>query len=405
MNENKTYQNLPPKEGLKSQSYLESSSLSLPKTKNKAKFDYLIYIGRFQPFHNGHAKLVDIAMSLSKHVIILIGSCGCARDTRNPFTFRERKDMIENTLCPLINDDSYSEFKSRVTIEPLLDHPYNNNKWIQQVQNTVDLTVDLTTPDEKNLKIGLIGNHKDNGAWYLDIFPRWKDFLEVESYHNPNKIGKQVLSATEIREKFFEGYTEEYIKHIPQSVRKVMDCFREFERKSYSKLVDEFNFLKKYKKQWKGLAHPVQFITVDAIVTQGGHILLVKRGANPGKGLWALPGGFKNADETSKQAIIRELKEETNIGLPQELLESLVMNQHPIVFDDPKRSLRGTTVTHVFYLKTRLDKKHKLATLKAGDDARKASWFTYKEVAKMRDQLFEDHYHLIDYCINLHEKS
>lgn len=42
-------------------------------------------------------------------------------------------------------------------------------------------------------------------------------------------------------------------------------------------------------------------------------ILLIKRGVSPGKGLWALPSGFIEIDETPEKACLRELKEETGL--------------------------------------------------------------------------------------------
>jgi 8-oxo-dGTP diphosphatase len=50
-----------------------------------------------------------------------------------------------------------------------------------------------------------------------------------------------------------------------------------------------------------------------AIVTRGedDHILLVRRGEDPGKGLWGLPGGFVETGETVREALSREILEET----------------------------------------------------------------------------------------------
>ncbi len=44
-----------------------------------------------------------------------------------------------------------------------------------------------------------------------------------------------------------------------------------------------------------------------------GEILLVKRAVEPGKGLWGLPSGFIEIDESPEQACIRELEEETGL--------------------------------------------------------------------------------------------
>ena len=64
------------------------------------------------------------------------------------------------------------------------------------------------------------------------------------------------------------------------------------------------------------------FVTVDAVVTAAEHVLLVERGQAPGKGLWALPGGFLEPRERVLQGAIRELREETGLALLDSTLEA-----------------------------------------------------------------------------------
>lgn len=56
-------------------------------------------------------------------------------------------------------------------------------------------------------------------------------------------------------------------------------------------------------------------IAGDAIIIEDGRILLIKRGTEPGKGMWAVPGGRIEEDETIEQCAIRECKEEAGIDI------------------------------------------------------------------------------------------
>ena len=49
------------------------------------------------------------------------------------------------------------------------------------------------------------------------------------------------------------------------------------------------------------------------ILDPAGRLLLIKRGHEPGAGLWSLPGGRVEPGETDRQAVVREILEETNL--------------------------------------------------------------------------------------------
>lgn len=103
-------------------------------------------------------------------------------------------------------------------------------------------------------------------------------------------------------------------------------------------------------------------ITVDGLIVQENAIVLIKRGNDPFKDSWALPGGFVEYGEKTEQAIVREVKEET--GLICEIRKLFG------VYSDPHRDPRGHTISIVYELaKTG-------GTLKGGDDASDAQFFS-----------------------------
>lgn len=102
-------------------------------------------------------------------------------------------------------------------------------------------------------------------------------------------------------------------------------------------------------------------VTVDAVVVENGEILLIKRGIEPFKDKWALPGGHVDYGETVEQAVIRETKEETDLDIKPSVLIG--------VYSDPKRDPRGHTVGMAFLCRA------KKGQAKAGDDAAETWWF------------------------------
>ncbi|MDO8673419.1 MAG: NUDIX hydrolase [Dehalococcoidia bacterium] len=56
-------------------------------------------------------------------------------------------------------------------------------------------------------------------------------------------------------------------------------------------------------------------IAVDAIILKGESILLIKRRGNPFRGMWALPGGGIEFDETAEEALKKEVEEEVGLSI------------------------------------------------------------------------------------------
>jgi ADP-ribose pyrophosphatase YjhB (NUDIX family)/GNAT superfamily N-acetyltransferase len=66
---------------------------------------------------------------------------------------------------------------------------------------------------------------------------------------------------------------------------------------------------------------------VGVLVEMEGGVVLIKRGHDPKKGLWALPAGFIEADESIEEAAVRECKEETNLDI--DLIEMFHVDSFP----------------------------------------------------------------------------
>lgn len=334
------------------------------------EFDVLVTIGRFQPFHNGHKAVIDEALKKAKEVIVVVGSSFAARNIRNPFTFEERKEMIKSVYA----DD-------HVKVVPVADYPYDDSKWVASVQSAVYAAMSWSADP---IRIGLIGHEKDGSSYYLKIFPTW------DSVSVPNIDG---INATDIRDIIFNNVSK-WKTLVGKMPRNVMDYVGHLSLTAqFDILHKEYKMIQKYKESWKTAPFPPTFMTVDAVVVQSGHVLLVKRGAMPGKGLWALPGGFLNQDERMLDGAIRELKEETKIKVPVPVLKGSIKASQ--TFDNPHRSQRGRTITQAFYIDLGFDEK--LPKVKGSDDAEKAFWVPLNEVVANRDKFFEDHFTMISF--------
>lgn len=374
------------------------------------KKDYIVYIGRFQPPHLAHIKIIREALTLAKRVIVIVGSAHQPRTFKNPWTWKEREEMIRASLPDTAQDN--------VIMMPARDM-IDDNKWAEQVQETVDVFT------EEEDEIAVIGHSKDETSFYLKLFPQWGTPIDVGNIED--------IHASDVREALWTADDEDDFelkigRNLPRGIHDFLQAF--MLREEYDRLRKEYEFNKGYKRAWdwdatldafldehiedwhesdrnavnraievlrseyKVAPYPNNFVTVDALVIQAGHVLLVKRRSEPGKGLYAMPGGHVNPNERMINAVIRELREETKIKVPPPVLEGNIVDT--MLVDDPKRSLRGRTYTKVFKIELPAGP---LPKVKGADDAEKAKWVPLSVFQQMEDQMFEDHYRLINEMI------
>lgn len=350
----------------------------------KKKYDLAVFIGRLQPLHQGHIRNINLGLEIADHVLVIAGSANQPRRARNPFTVEERTQMVK-AVFPT----------GRVQVRGVEDY-YPDARWLESVQSTVHhhilsgaVSYSLTEHansdtfiDPSEAKIAILGHDKDHTSFYLKKFPKW-DFIEIGDLL---KEGEVILDATDIRDEYFEhGYGAIGENLVHREVLRFLIRFRDTEEYQWLKNEDAYN--KRYKKEWANTPHPVIFQTTDAVVVQSGYVLLVRRKTAPGKGLWALPGGFLGYNERFLDSCIRELFEETRLKVPMRALKKSVVGHE--YFDDPNRSERGRVVTHAFLFD--LEDQPKLPKVKGSDDAAEAKWFPLDLVGEMSNQLFEDH--------------
>lgn len=139
----------------------------------------LLYIGRFQPFHNGHLRLVEDALTKCQTLVIGVGSTNRPYSEKNPFLYFERVSMILESVSD----------RSRIFPVPLSDFPHSDIAWAEQVKSI------MSNNGFKDW--GIYGYEKDASSFYLGLFPGH----ELHIY--TGEVLK--INATDIREQLFKN--------------------------------------------------------------------------------------------------------------------------------------------------------------------------------------------------------
>lgn len=124
-------------------------------------------------------------------------------------------------------------------------------------------------------------------------------------------------------------------------------------------------------------------IVIFTVSNNGLEVLLVKRGVEPYKNSWAIPGGFIKMNESLEETAKRELYEET--GVKDVYLEQLY------TFGNVKRDPRGRVITTTYMALTNSEK----INLKPKTDVVEAKWFSINKLP----QLGFDHKEILEYAL------
>lgn len=332
---------------------------SHPPTPSSDRFDVAVLIGRFQPFHNGHASLLEQAFAVGDRVVLVLGSAGAAPSPRNPFSAADRERMIRASLSP--------DRDARLSVVAQRD-VWDAVRWSAEVRAAVHAIAPGSTV--------LVGFHKDATSTYLDSFPDWT-LLEAGR--------RGPLDATPLRELLLSDRPAAEVLEalgscLPPGTREWIQAWAQGPARG--DLTRESIAIARYREQWGSEPR----LAVQALVRSDRGVLLSRRDHRPGKGLWELPGGFLLPGEQLREAARRTCRESSGIDL------SRVPPVAERVFAHPGRSLRGRIVTHAFLY----EPEWLAVPPPLGTTSDEVAWIPVGQIPSMEETFFEDHFHIAD---------
>ncbi|MFC4548987.1 MULTISPECIES: nicotinamide-nucleotide adenylyltransferase [Halorussus] len=148
------------------------------------------YIGRFQPFHNGHLSVVETISEEVDELVLGIGSAGDSHTRHDPFTAGERIMMITKSLVDL----------DLVTYAVPIEDLDRNSVWVSHVQSM--------SPD--------FDIAYSNNPLVIQLFTE----AGVEVRQSP-MFNRGVLEGTEVRDRMVKG--ENWEKLVPDAVVEIVE--------------------------------------------------------------------------------------------------------------------------------------------------------------------------------------
>ncbi len=326
-----------------------------------------VFIGRFQPFHNGHLNIVIRALKESEYLIMVLGGYRVSPSLRAPWSVAERIEMIKSCL-------SSSQLK-RIHFVQVRDRLYCEDMWINNVKGEV------TKIAGSKLPVAIIGHEKDSSSYYLKAFPHWK-FLETGNYEG--------INATDIRKKFFlSKQFETAYEKIPKKIAFWLGKYRKSIH--FKELKNKFLYVDKFLSDNKNI---LPYEVCNSIIFCQGYVLFVKSKHPLRKGLFSLPEAKPVSNEDHKKCSIRGILEETKISVSSKKIEASFLKEG--VFNYPERFSLCKQRSYTFFYK--LD-ENLLPGVSQGKGIDLVEWVLLEDVYLLEDQIYSDHFQIIQWFI------
>ena len=345
-----------------------------------------VCIGRFQPVHLSHLEMIRRALAMANHVLVIVGSAYRAPTPRNPFSWETRSEMLLQSLN--------AEERSRVTALPLRDY-FDTDRWSRQLAKTVTNFAVENGIESSNIL--LVSRLEQSFVYDHACLSNWQHvkldrFAEIDSSSIRSCLFSQVHDKYSNSSRKYA--IDDLVDLLPENVLKSIEHWTTQDQ--FRMLADEWLMLYEYKESWRSAPYTPIFVTADSVVKCGDKVLLVERGKAPGKGLWALPGGFLEPNELIFRSALRELAEETCIDVEDQDLE--LHCKRSFVCDHPNRSERGRIITHAYFFDLG---PRSLPQVTAADDANHVVWMEIGKIAELESQVHDDHFMILDRCLGI----
>lgn len=328
-----------------------------------------VCIMRGQIIHPGHESIFDRMAKETDVQLVCLGSSNRPEDPSNPFSYRERTEMI-GLLHP--------SFATTPIPDVLKD-----SVWKKRVTSAVREFVDNYSGEEPITDIKLYGHTKENEPDLLEMFAMSYDPVACERV--------QDFHATDIRTAWLKNgqrLSDSYSMILNQ---KIVDWLNE--RKYSENLQADWLFYNtKEPTDFSGYKHPetLQFLCADSIVVHQGKVLVIRRKNSPGQGQLALPGGHKENNETCLDCAIRELLEESEMQIDEAVLRASLVDQ--MLNDDPGRNLGITRVSVGFLFD--ISALEEVPNVFVTDETTEAMWIPLEDIEAT--PMFCDHALMIE---------
>ena len=162
-----------------------------------------LYLGRFQPFHDGHGSIVRQAWIHCDKLIIAIGSAQEKRTKRNPLSYDERAALIY----------ALTQFSNDIKIVPIFDREEyaDNASWGNYVLDQVEKIVGVRPT------VVFEGTEETHEHWWDDA---GVEVVKVDRNETP-------VSATQIRQILLDDDREGFTNNMPAGTWGLYDELRE----------------------------------------------------------------------------------------------------------------------------------------------------------------------------------